>query len=130
MKKFLIVIILVLISMICCGQTVIEMLDVGDAQLILFEIDNKDSADVVIYKTDNKDEYQSWDCMWKFKSWGFSNFSIFIAKNELELISETYDGEYIQYKAHATIYFTTIKEERGYRNENIRLPGIMRILKF
>ena len=129
MKKLITIILLVLFSLINYSQTVINMMNPEDAQLILLEIDEKDSADVVIYKTNKKEEYLKWDCMWKFKKWGFSNFAIYIAKDISELKIVNLEGDTVKYEPDAKIFITNNKKERGYKNKNVRLPGIMRIFK-
>jgi len=128
MKKIL-TLILILTSLVCCSQTVINMMDPGDATIILLEVDDPFDASIIVYKTNNKKEYKAWDYMWKFKKWGFSNFSIYIAENKDELTVKNMDDELITYEPHATIFFTQNKNQRGYLNVDVRLPGIMRILK-
>lgn len=90
------------------------------------EVDSAHLADVVVYKTNNKKESQEWDLMWRFKGWGFSNFSIYIVKDSTEL--EYYDEEtnvdhWIE--PAGKIYFTENKEERRYI-EDYQIPGIMK----
>jgi len=60
------------------AQTVIEMMNPGDANQVLLEVNDISKADVVVYKTEDKTEVEEWDYMWKFKKWGFSNFSVYL----------------------------------------------------
>lgn len=107
------------------SQTVIEMTHPGDANLILLEVDDIKDADIAVYKTDEKDLYEKWDCMWKYKTWGFSNFSIYITKdkNDPKLIDEETD---LQLVFHGKIYFTDKPEDRGYKTEGFMLEGVFR----
>lgn len=107
------------------SQTVIEMAHPGDANLILLEVDSKDKADIVVYKTELKEEVQEWDCKWKFKEWGFSNFSIYIAKDSNDpLLTDEETGR--KFIFHAKVYFTESIAEAGYQDPNFRLEGVFR----
>lgn len=111
------------ISYISNAQTVIEMMNPGDANIVLLEVNDISKADVVIYKTDDKTEVEEWDYMWKFKKWGFSNFSIYVTKD----LSDTllYDSDMgISYQPSGKIYFTNNKEERGIKTPGFHLEGI------
>ena len=107
------------------GQTVIEMTHPGDANLVLLVVDKPEDADIVVYKTDKKEEYEEWNCKWKFKKWGFSNFSVYLTKNPND--SLLYDEEMgIQYSIQGRIYFTNNKEEAGYKTPGFQLEGMLR----
>ncbi len=107
------------------SQTVIEMMHPGDANLVLLVVDKPEDADIVVYKTDKKEEYNEWNCKWKFKKWGFSNFSVYLAKDPND--SLLYDKELgIQYNIQGRIYFTNNKEEAGYKTPGFQLEGVLR----
>ncbi len=105
------------------AQTVIEMMNPGDANLVLLEVTDITKADVVIYLTEDKTEVEEWDYMWKFKKWGFSNFSVYVTKNSSD--SLLVDAEMgVTYQPQGKIYFTTNKEERGIKTPGFHLEGI------
>ena len=126
--KTLAIIFFVSISFISGAQTVIEMMYPGDANLVLLEVDNPDSADIIVYKTNDKKQAAEWDLMWKFKKWGFSNFSVYITKdpNDSLLIDEETG---IKYPIQGRIYFTNNPDERGYKNPDFHLEGVFRKVK-
>ncbi|HBS87899.1 MAG: hypothetical protein A2W91_10715 [Bacteroidetes bacterium GWF2_38_335] len=109
-------------------QTVIEMMHPSDANIVLLQVDNKDEADVIIYRTELKDEFQAWDCMWKMKSWGFSNFSVYITKdlNDSLLVDDDTGNKLL---IHGKVFFTENPSERGYKDPNFRLEGVLRKVK-
>jgi len=112
-------------SMNLMAQTVIEMTHPGDANLVLLVVDDISKADIVIYKTDDKVEAEEWDCMWKVKKWGFSNFSMYLSKNPND--SLMVDEEMgVTYNFMGKIYFTDKKEERGYKTPGFQLEGVLR----
>ncbi len=106
------------------GQTVIEMTHPSDAQIVLLKVDNKKDADIIVYKTKSKKESRKWDCLWKFKNWGFANLSIFIMNNiaDTTLYKDDENGFVIDGK----VYFTENASERGYNDPNFRLKGVFR----
>ncbi len=125
-------IILTLSALLCTlaakPQTVIEMMFPEDANLILLEVNNPDSADIVVYKTKDKKQAEQWDLMWKFKKWGFSNFSVYITKSPDDTL--LYDKETgIRYPINGRVYFTNNPDERGYKNPNFHLEGVFRKVK-
>ena len=125
MKNLIITITVLALSISINAQTVIEMMHPADANLVLLEVEDSSEADIVIYKTANKDEYREWDCMWKFKKWGFSNFSIYLAQTKDD--PKLHDEEYgIDYPLNGKIYFTDEKEARGYKTEGFMLEGVFR----
>ena len=106
-------------------QTVIEMGHPGDANLVLLVVDDIKNADIVIYRTEDKVEAEEWDCMWKFRKWGFSNFSIYATKNPNDsLLNDTEMG--INYQFQGKVYFTSNKDERGYKTPGFQLEGVFR----
>jgi len=107
------------------AQTVIEMGHPSDANLILLEVDSPDKADIVVYKTDKKKEYQEWQLKWKFKSWGFSNFSVYLTKdkNDPLLIDEETGRKKL---FNAKVYFTDSPDKAKYRDPDFRLEGVFR----
>jgi hypothetical protein len=107
------------------AQTVIEMTHPGDANLVLLVVDDISKADIVIYKTDDKIEAEEWDCMWKVKKWGFSNFSLYLTKNPNDSLLNDEDMG-IKYGFQGKIYFTDKKEERGYKTPGFQLEGVFR----
>lgn len=110
------------------GQTVIEMMYPGDANLVLLEVHNKKDADVIVYKTEDKMEAESWDLMWKFRKWGFSNFSVYLAQSpDDSLLVDKEEG--ITYPLQGKIYFTNNPNERGYQNPSFHLEGVFRKVK-
>lgn len=103
------------------------MLHPGDANVVLLEVDKKEDADIVIYKTEDKAEAQEWNCKWKFKAWGFSNFSVYISKTETDsLLYDTETGNKLL--VHGKVYFTDNSSECGYMDPNFRLEGVFRKL--
>jgi hypothetical protein len=107
------------------AQTVIEMTHPGDANLVLLEVDDIKKADIVIYRTDDKVEAEEWDCMWKFRQWGFSNFSIYATKNPNDSLLNDVDMG-INYQFQGKVYFTNKKEDRGYKTPGFQLEGVFR----
>jgi hypothetical protein len=107
------------------AQTVIEMTHPGDANLVLLIVDDIAKADIVIYRTDDKIDAEEWDCMWKFRQWGFSNFSIYLTKNPNDsLLNDPEMG--INYQLMGKVYFTDKKDERGYKTPGFQLEGVFR----
>jgi hypothetical protein len=91
-----------------------------DAQIILLEVKDSVQADMFIYKTKYIQEAKEWDCMWKFKKFGFANFAIFITSDTTQLQvteEESLLGENKQYIPSGKIYFVTNKENRGYKKK-------------
>lgn len=105
------------------SQTVIEMTHPGDANLVLLQVNKPEDADIVVYKTDVKDEYEEWNCKWKFKKWGFSNFSIYLAKTTNDSLLDD-DEMGIKYSIQGRIYFTNNKDEAGYKTPGFHLEGV------
>jgi len=100
------------------AQTFVEMMHPSDAQIILLEVTDSLDADICIYKTQKKTEYKEWDLMWRFRRGGFSNFSIYIAKDTTEFITsaeDSWSGEETTYPCHGKVYFVKNKESRKYR---------------
>jgi len=125
MKTFLIVFFSFFVSLVAKNQTVIEMMHPGDANLVLLVVDKPEDADIVVYKTDKKEEYEEWNCKWKFKKWGFSNFSVYLTKSTED--SLLYDNDMgIQYNIQGRIFFTDKKEEAGYKTPGFQLEGVLR----
>ena len=126
--KTLALFLFMIVSLFMRAQTVIEMMYPGDANLVLLEVDNPDSADIIVYKTHDKKQAAQWDLMWKFKKWGFSNFSVYITKdpNDSLLIDEETG---IKYPIQGRIYFTNNPDERGYKNPDFHLEGVFRKVK-
>jgi len=128
MKWF--VIILLLLCLNSQGQTVIQMLSPEDASVVLLEVKNKEEADIVVYKTKLLREAGEWDLKWKFRQWGFCNFSVFIAKDTTELYTSSFnadsDQEQIYVHYCGKVYFTEKKEETEY-NKSFSLPGVMKV---
>ena len=135
MKKILFIL-LFLISFALKSQTVIEMMSPHDADIILLRTEDSTKADVVVYLTNKKDEYGQWNCSWKMKRWGFSNFSVFIASDTAQLvldpddfIEENCSDSTVFVKPHGTVYFTTNPSYKGYKDPSFKLPGVMRITR-
>ncbi len=125
MKTIILITGIILFVFVLNAQTVIEMSHPGDANLILLEVDDISKADIAIYKTELKEEYQLWECKWKFKTWGFSNFSIYITKDKED--SNLLDEETgIQHVFHGKIYFTDDPTVCGYKTEGFMLEGVFR----
>ena len=126
--KLLITILLILSSIYASSQIVIEMSHPGDADVILLQVENSDMADIIVYKTNNVDEAAEWNCMWKFRKWGFSNFGVYITKDMNDpLMSDNEFGT--KYAFNAKIYFTDDIKCRGYAEQTIGIDGVMRIHK-
>ena len=59
------------------------------------------------------------------QKWGFSNFSVYLTKNENDTL--LLDNDYgIKLPVHGKIYFTEDLSEKGYRNKDFRLEGVFR----
>jgi hypothetical protein len=135
--KNLIVILFILFALSSRGQTVIEMMHPQDADIILLRTDDSTKADIIVYLTDKKDEYGQWNCSWKIKKWGFSNFSIFIASDTAQLILNNQDfideenrqDSTIIIKPQGMVYFTTNPNLKGYKDPDFKLPGVMRVIR-
>lgn len=126
--KYLLVIILFFSAYLTKGQTVIEMMYPGDANLVLLQVQNEKDADIVVYKTDDIKKSQNWDLEWKFRKWGFSNFSIYLAQSPDDtLLVDKEEG--VTYPLQGKIYFTDNPDERGYKNPNFHLEGVFRKVK-
>ncbi|MBI5541821.1 MAG: OmpA family protein [Bacteroidia bacterium] len=123
-RFFLLLLSFVIFSLQSVGQTVIEMTHPTDADIVLLKVDKKSDADIIVFKTKKKKEARQWDCLWKFKNWGFANLSIFIMDN----INDTakYNDDDISFAVDGKVYFTENKDERGYNNPNFRLKGVFR----
>jgi len=107
------------------SQTVIEMASPLDANIILLEVDSPDKADLIVYKTTDKKLVQEYNCKWKFKSWGFSNFSVYLTKDENdELLMDEETGR--KQPINGKIYFTDDISKAGYKNPDFRLEGVFR----
>lgn len=114
-----------LISSVVLGQTMIEMADPNDADMVFIQVRDTADADVIIYCTEEELEFETWDCMWKIKSWGFSNFSFYLAQDEND--SLLYNDEGQKLLINGKIMFTKDKEIRGYKNDKAYLNGIMKV---
>ena len=126
--KYLLIIVLSINVYLSKGQTVIEMMYPGDANLVLLQVQDEKDADIVVYKTEDKNEAESWDLQWKFRKWGFSNFSIYLAQSADDtLLVDKEEG--ITYPLQGKIYFTSNPDERGYNNPNFHLEGVFRKVK-
>jgi outer membrane protein OmpA-like peptidoglycan-associated protein len=106
------------------GQSVIEMTDPADAEVVLLSVDKKEDADIIVFKTHKKSESKQWDCMWRFRKWGFSDLSIFIFSNLNDTVN--YRDEDAKYTINGKVYFTQNIKERGYKDPNFRIQGIIR----
>jgi len=126
MRTLIILTVFIFFALITNAQTVIEMTHPGDANLVLLEVDDISKADIAVYKTDKKEEYEEWDCKWKFKSWGFSNFSVYLTKdkNDPKLLDEETG---IHHVFHGKIFFTDDKTLCGYKTEGFMLEGVLRV---
>ncbi len=123
------IIILFFSSVMAMGQTVIPMSNPEDASLVLLEVKNPDDADIVVYKTKDRKECWEWDLKWKFRQWGFCNFTVFITSDTTELYTLKYDGSddekiYIPYTGK--VYFTDDKRYVEYK-KSFTLPGVMKV---
>jgi hypothetical protein len=107
------------------AQTVIEMTHPGDANLVLLIVDDISKADLVIYKTEDKVEAEEWDCMWKVKKWGFSNFSLYLTNNPNDSLLVDEDMG-VTYNFQGKVFFTDKKDERGYKTPGFQLEGVFR----
>ena len=130
MIKKLIILLSIFIGFVSYSQSVIEVSHPEDADVIVYQVFDSLEADVVICVTEYSAKARQWDCMWKFKKWGFSNLSIFIVSDTLSLCiepEEEFEDEPTFYPYDVKIYFTEYEDERGYRKENFSIPGIMRV---
>lgn len=125
MKILIIVLFSIFVSLATKSQTVIEMTHPGDANLVLLVVDKPEDADIVVYKTDKKEEFEEWNCKWKFKKWGFSNFSVYLTKSvDDSLLND--DDLGIRYNIQGRIFFTNNKDEAGYKTPGFQLEGVLR----
>ena len=125
MKTFIIIFVCMFAALLSNSQTVIEMTHPGDANLVLLVVDKPEDADIVVYKTDKKEEFEEWNCKWKFKKWGFSNFSVYLTKSAEDSLLKD-DDMGIQYNIQGRIFFTNNKEEAGYKTPGFQLEGVLR----
>jgi len=124
-KKILFLFILmVTINLYSLGQSVIEVVDPADADIVLLSVDKKENADIVVYKTKKISESKQWDCMWLFKKWGLSDISIFIYTD----IKDTalYVDVDLKYKIQGKVFFTQNIQERGYKVPDFSIEGLRR----
>ena len=125
MWRSLLVLLVLFITLNGFSQTVIEMSHPMDANIILLEVDSPDKADLVVYKTNDKKEINEYNCKWKFKAWGFSNFSVYITKDQND--QSLTDEETGRTKPiNGKVYFTKDVAEAGYKNPDFRLEGVFR----
>lgn len=126
----LLIFILFFICTSSMGQTVIPMANPEDASLVLLEVKNPDDADIIVYKTRERKECWEWDLKWKFRKWGFCNFTVFITNDTTELYTLKYDGTdddakiYIPYAGK--VYFTDSNKNTEYK-KSFSLPGVMKV---
>jgi len=107
----------------------IEMTSPEDANLILLEVQDSSQADIYVYKTKKISEAKDWDCMWKFRKFGFSNFAVYIAKDPKELkvsAEESITEEEMKYVSAGKVYFVKNKKYRGYR-KGFAIEGMMKV---
>lgn len=125
MKILFFIIAFALFSYLSVAQTVIEMMYPGDATVILLEVNKVKDADIIVYKTESREEANEWDCKWKFKSWGFSNFSVYLTQDDNDSLLFDYEtGEKLG--VSGKIFFTDDPDNRGYTNPDFRLEGVFR----
>ena len=125
MKLYFLIICLFMYNQYIDAQTVIEMTHPGDANLVLLVVDKPEDADIIVYKTNKKEEYEEWNCKWKFKKLGFSNFSVYLTNSAQD--SLLFDDDMgIQYSIQGRIYFTNNKDEAGYKTPGFQLEGVLR----
>jgi len=124
MKK-LILILAMLFAMNCYSQTMIEMAYPEHANIVLQVVKDTADADVIIYISDEKRDYESWDCMWKVKSWGFSNFSFYLVRDLNDSLLTTPEG--VRIPIAGKVYFTDNKKLRGYKSNKLYLDGVMKV---
>ena len=124
-KRFFIILILTFFCWNSNAQSVIEMTDPSDAKVVLLSVNKKEAADIVVYKTTKRSESRKWDCMWRYKKWGFSDLSIFIFENLKDTV--LYKEEDSNFKINGKVYFTQNPNERGYKDPNFRIEGIIRV---
>ena len=106
------------------AQSVIEVIDPAEADIILLQVDKKEDADIVVYKTKKSSESKQWDCMWMFKKWGFSDLSIFIYTDVKD--TSKFVDEDLKYKFSGRVYYTQNKDERGYKDPDFQIEGLIR----
>ena len=124
-KRLLIVAFLfVVFSDALYSQSVIEVTEPYDADIILLSVNKKEDADIVVYKTNKISESKKWDCMWLFKKWGFSELSVFIYTNLAD--TTEFIDEDLKYRINGKVYFTDNINERGYKDPNIKIEGLVR----
>lgn len=126
--KTCIILLLIIVSSSVYSQTMMEMSNPNDANIVLLEVQDTTNADIVVYLSDIKEEYQSWDCIWKIKEWGFSNFTYYLAQSESDTLLFTDDDKF-PIPINGKVYFTDNKSIRGYRNNKVHIDGMMRKVK-
>jgi hypothetical protein len=123
-RRYFLLILFVVLCNRGISQSVIEVVDPAEADVILLQVDKKEDADVVVYKTKKASESKEWDCMWMFKQWGFSDLSIYIYTDVKD--TSKFVDEDLKYKFSGRIYFTQNKDERGYRDPHFQIEGLTR----
>lgn len=116
------------------SQTAIEVIHPLDADFVFLQVFDTSEADVIVFFTKDKELAKTWDCKWKIKKWGFSNFCYYITSNEndpklyeIEIDDEIHqlpEGTKIPFTAK--IYITNYPDEAKYRN-NFMIPGLMKV---
>ena len=123
--KYLYLLFVMLITFSTYSQTMIEMSNPNDANIILLQVSDSSMADVIIYCAEEKEEWLEWDCMWKIKGWGFSNFAFYLAQSEDDTLLFT-DDTHLAIPISGAVYFTHNKSIRGYKNDKVHIDGVMR----
>ena len=123
-RLFLLLFLFVIICFQLMGQSVIEVMGPAEADVILLSVDKKEDADIVVYKTRKTSESKQWDCMWMFKKWGFADLSLYLYENIKD--TSQFADEDLKYKIQGRVYFTENIQERGYRNPNFTIEGLIR----
>ena len=112
-------------SAISYSQTMIEMSNPNDADIILLQVKDTSEADVIIYCATEKEEWESWDCMWKIRNGGWSNFAFYLAQSENDTLLINEKGQKLH--INGKIYFTHNKILRGYRTDDNFIEGVIKI---
>lgn len=126
-RLFLLLILAFVFNYQSISQTVIEMTHPTDADVVLLKVEKKENADIIVFKTKKKQEARKWDCMWKFKRWGFANLSVFIMENIKDTV--LYKDDENSFIIDGKVFFTDNIQDRGYNNPNFRLKKVFRKIK-
>lgn len=122
--KTILILMMLFFTTFSFSQTMIEMMNPNDANIILLQVHDTADADVIIYCAEEKEEWQEWDCMWRMRNGGFSNFAFYLAQSVDDTLLFTDDGHH-PIPIAGKVFFTHDKSIRGYKNNKVHIDGMM-----